>query len=174
MLTVRCTQVIRAALRLPDPLPEPPASTGVLGDWFVQLLAMEPRPIILATSQASLLTVLLPATLLRSRLSQALTCALGELLTRIGVPHEMQARELATMTPVLFGHARDRHLLVCMRQMTFEAQTCLAQGHDLGATALTLACVPRQMPEHPGRAETSAERLAELFGIPALNATRRT
>jgi hypothetical protein len=171
MLTLRCTPMLRATLRLPDPLPEPPASTGALGDWFVHLLDRKHPPVILATSQASLLTVLLPPTGLRTRLSQTLGLALGELLSRIGVPQEMGALELATMEPVLFGPARDRRVLSAMRQMAREAEDCLEQGQDLQTISLTLCYMPRPALGHSaGPMRTSVERLGDIFGISALHA----
>jgi hypothetical protein len=167
MLTLRCTPGLRASLRLPDPLPEPPPSGGALGDWFVHRVEILGEPLIVATSQASLLTLLLPATLLRARLAQVLPAALGELLARLAVPAAMVARELATMEPVLFGPARDRRVLESMSQLTSEAQICLGQGHGRQSTAHLLAYVPRPALDM----KPPVERLAEIFGVPALHRT---
>ncbi len=38
LLTLRCTRSVRNRLCLADPIPEPPSSTGVLGDWYVNLV----------------------------------------------------------------------------------------------------------------------------------------
>jgi hypothetical protein len=168
MLTLRCTQKLRARLRLPDPLPEPPPSTGVLGDWYVNLVEMESDQIILATSQASLLTVLLPATRQRAELSRTLHSALGELLGSLGVPRKVLARELATMEPVIFGPARDRRVLSSMNQMAFEAAVLRGRGNDLQAIALTLCYVLRSaLGRKPGDMRTPLELLGELLEIRA-------
>jgi hypothetical protein len=171
MLTLRCTQKLRARLRLPDPLPEPPPSNGALGDWYVSLFEMESDQIILATSQASLLTVLLPATRLRAKLSQTLHSALGELLGSLGVPRAVLARELATMEPVIFGPARDRRVLSSMSQMASETAILRGRGNDLHAIALTLCYVPRSvLGRKAGDMRTPLELLGELLVLPTIQA----
>jgi hypothetical protein len=58
VLTLRCTQRVRTRLRLPEQLPEAPASSGVLGDWYVHLVRFGRSEFAIATSERCLLTML--------------------------------------------------------------------------------------------------------------------
>lgn len=130
MLVLRCTRNIRARLRLPDDIPEPPRSTGVLGDWYVHLVRFGRNQSVLATSERSLLTVLLPAGELRENLAPNLRSAIGALLSLLGVPHEAIHREITAMTPVAFGRATNRRVLGSMNDLAFQASVHLAGGEE--------------------------------------------
>src|ERR1700731_4252224 len=66
MLSLCCTKVIRDRLRLPPQLPAPVQPSTRLGNWYVHLARFGHQQIVLATSERSLLTVLLPARQLRA------------------------------------------------------------------------------------------------------------
>jgi len=68
VLTLRCTQRVRARLRLPEHLPEASASSGALGDWYVHLVRLGRSEFAIATSERCLLTMLLPIRELRTSL----------------------------------------------------------------------------------------------------------
>jgi hypothetical protein len=142
MLTLRCTRIVRDRLRLPQTLPEPPPSTGRLGDWYVHLVRFGRPEFAIATNERSLLTVLFPARALRTTLVPNLGDALGPLLESIGVPQEAIARELAAMDPVAFGRATNRRVLGSMNDFAFQASVHLASGDDLIALAQRLADTP--------------------------------
>jgi Domain of unknown function (DUF6933) len=127
MLTLRCTRSIRTRLRLAD-LPESPPSTGVLGDWYVHLIRSGHNQFVLATSERSLLTVLLPAKELREKLTPNLKAALRALLESFGVSREAIDREIAAMAPVTFGRATNRRVLGSMNDFAFQVTAHLAQG----------------------------------------------
>ena len=89
MLTLRCTQRVRARLRLPERLQEAPGSTGALGDWYVHLVRFGRPEFAIATSERCLLTMLLPARELRTSLVPNLHASLRSLLERLDVQLSM-------------------------------------------------------------------------------------
>ena len=143
MLTLRCTRLVRDRLRLPRQMvPEPPPSTGRLGDWYVHLVRFGRPEFAIATNERSLLTVLLPARALRTTLAPNLRAAVGSLLESIGVSREMVAREIAAMEPVTFGRATNRRVLGSINDLAFQASVHLARGDDLFTISRRLADTP--------------------------------
>jgi hypothetical protein len=123
-------------------VPEPPPSTGRLGDWYVHLVRFGRPEFAIATNERSLLTVLLPARALRTTLAPNLRAAVGSLLESIGVSREMVAREIAAMEPVTFGRATNRHVLGSINDLAFQASVHLAPGDDLFTISRRLADTP--------------------------------
>ena len=143
MLTIRCTRVVRARLSLSSELAEPPRSTGALGDWFVHLVHFGSKQFALASSERSLLTVLLPARELRTSLVSNLRASVSTLLAMLAVPHATIVREIATMESTAFGRATNRRVLGSMNDLAFQASVYLAHdGHDLLAISRRLARTP--------------------------------
>jgi len=143
MLVLRCTRSVRARLRLPDDLPDPGRSTGILGDWYIHLVRFGRDQWVLATSERSLLSVLLPARELRANLAPNLRSALGALLELLGVPPGAIHREIATMEPVTFGRATNRRVLGSMNDFAFQASVQIAGGvHDPLIIGRLLATTP--------------------------------
>lgn len=141
-MTLRCTQRVRDRLHLPKALPEPPPSSGRLGDWYVHLVRFGRPECAIATSERSLLTVLFPSRELRTTLAPNLRAAVASLLEVLGVSSEAIARELAAMEPVAFGRATNRHVLGSMNDFAFQASVHLAHGEDLPTLARRLAETP--------------------------------
>jgi len=142
-MTLRCTRVVRDRLHLPrQTVPEPPPSTGRLGDWYVHLVHFGHPEFAIATSERSLLTVLFPARALRTTLEPNLRAALGSLLESLGVSREAIAREVAAMEPVTFGRATNRRVLGSMNELAFQASVLLERGDDLLTISRRLADTP--------------------------------
>ena len=142
-MTLRCTRVVRDRLHLPrQTVPEPPPSTGQLGDWYVHLVRFGRTEFAIATSERSLLTVLFPARALRTTLAPNLRGAVGSLLESLGVSGEAVAREIAAMESVTFGHATNRRVLGSMNELAFQASVLLARGDDLLTISRRLADTP--------------------------------
>jgi hypothetical protein len=151
VLTLRCTQRVRKRLRLPEQLPEAPASSGALGDWYVHLVRFGRSEFALATSERCLLTMLLPARELRTSLVPNLRTSLRSLLERLDVPEEWIGRELAAMQPVSFARATNRRVLGSMNDFAFQAGHYLTHGDDLATIAEGLAHTPMSaIGERPG------------------------
>ena len=143
MVTLRCTRSVGDRLHLPrQTVPEPPPSTGRLGDWYVHLLRFGRAEFAIATSERSLLTVLFPARALRTTLASNLRAAVGSLLESLGVSREAVAREIAAMEPVTFGRATNRRVLGSMNELAFQASVHLARGDDLLTIFRRLANTP--------------------------------
>jgi len=142
-MTLRCTRSVRDRLRLPrQTVPEPPPSTGRLGDWYVHLVRFGRPEFAIATSERSLLTVLFPARALRTTLAPNLRGAVGSLLESLGVSGETVVREIAAMESVTFGRATNRRVLGSMNELAFQASVLLARGDNLLAISRRLADTP--------------------------------
>ena len=143
MVTLRCTRSVRDRLHLPrQTVPEPPPSTGRLGDWYVHLVRFGRPEFAIATSERSLLTVLFPARALRTTLAPNLRTAVGSLLEALGVSREVVAREIAAMESVTFGRATNRRVLGSMNELAFQASVLLDRGDDLLTISRRLADTP--------------------------------
>jgi hypothetical protein len=142
-MTLRCTRLVRDRLNLPrQAVPEPPPSTGRLGDWYVHLVRFGRPEFAIATSERSLLTVLFPARALRTTLAPNLRAAVGSLLESLGVSREAVAREIADMESVTFGRTTNRRVLGSMNELAFHASVHLAHGDDLLTISRRLADTP--------------------------------
>src|SRR5882672_4044257 len=60
VITFRCTKRVVERFRL-EPVEEAPASTGILGDWYANLLNVGSQRFVLCVSERTLLPVILPA-----------------------------------------------------------------------------------------------------------------
>lgn len=81
-----------------------------LGDWYVNRLIIDRRPLALLLNARSLLTILLPARDLRS-LPDRLPAIVGARLHRLGVRSSLIDAETAAMAPVVVAPTNDRHVL---------------------------------------------------------------
>ena len=156
MVTLCCTQKVRKRLKLAaTPLGSSPPTTA-LGDWYVNLVRFGRQQVVMATSECSLLTVLLPARDLRQSLVPNLQWAVQQLLTILGIPPEAVSREIAAMRPAEFASAVNRRVLGSMNEFAWQAGAYLDRTDD----ALELA---RELSDTPMSAVGSKSRL----GIPA-------
>ena len=142
MITLRCTRALRKRLRLPERLPDTPPATTALGNWYVHLLRFGHNQLVIATSERSLLTVLLPAKDLRTTLLPNLQAALRALLEGLWVAADLIDREIEAMTAANFGCATNRRVLGSMNDFAFQASVHLAAGQDARSIALRLAETP--------------------------------
>jgi len=142
MVTLRCTRIARDRLRLPKTICEPPRSTGRLGDWYVHLVRFGRQELAMATSERSLLTVLLPAHGLRENIAPNLRAAVGALLEALGIAPEAVAQELAAMESVAFGRATNRRVLGSMNDFAFHVSLYLKRGEDFLRISRELAGTP--------------------------------
>jgi hypothetical protein len=90
------------------------APTSALGDWYLNLLHIGRDQLVMATSERSLLTVLLPARELRTSLAHNLAETTWRLLVEIGVAPERAATEAEEMRAIAFARTASRSVLGCM------------------------------------------------------------
>src|SRR5260221_12073486 len=99
------TREMRNRLRLPPQLPSPVQPSTRLGNWYVHLARFGHQQIVIATSERSLLTVLLPARQLRESIEISFQAAVAELLAALQLPAQIVTRELAAAQPMWFAPA---------------------------------------------------------------------
>jgi hypothetical protein len=122
MITLCCTQKLLRRLRVAKPELEPLPPTSVLGNWYANLVYVGRAQFIMATSERTLLTVLLPAVDLRKSLVPNLCDATALLLLRLGVDAQRAMRE------VRFGRTESRSILGSMNDFSRSLEWYLQGG----------------------------------------------
>lgn len=156
MITLRCTLKVRKRLRLAVTLPDASPPTTALGNWYVNLVRFGQQQVVMATSERSLLTVLLPAREMRQSLVPNLQSAVRQLLIALGISPDTVSREVAAMQPAVFASAVNRRVLGSMNEFAWQLGAYLDRTGDALELALRLS-------ETPMSAVGSKSRL----GIPA-------
>lgn len=110
MITLRRTQKLRAFLPLAGPSGP---SDAALGDWYVNRIVVDRKPLLLLVSSASLLPILVPARDVRT-LPERLGEIVARRLRRMGVDAATVEAERAAMSPVHVGQTADRSVLGIM------------------------------------------------------------
>lgn len=111
MVIVRPTAKLRKLLPL-STLAEP-ASDTALGDWYVNRVVVDRRPLVLCVSSESLLAALVPARNVRS-LPNRLGEIVGQRLSRLGVARPLVDAELEAMQATHLAKTSDRSVLGVM------------------------------------------------------------
>jgi hypothetical protein len=142
MLSFCCTKVIRDRLRLPPQLSAPVKPSTRLGNWYVHLARFGAQQIVLATSERSLLTVLLPARQLRENIEISFQTALADLLAALELPVQIVARELAAMQPISFAAASNRRVIGSMNEYVWQLGSYLTRTGDPLELSLQLNKTP--------------------------------
>jgi len=110
----------------------------------------------MATSERSLLTVLLPARDLRQSLVPNLQRTVQQLLTVLGIPADTVSREIAAMQPTAFASAVNRRVLGSMNEFAWQVGAYLDRTDDALELARRLSYTPM-----------SAVGSKASYGIPA-------
>ena len=111
MVVLRATRKVLATL--------PPSAVAVgrsntaLGDWYVNRLVVDRRPLLLFVSSTSLLSLVVPARGLRG-LTSRLAGLVGARLARLGIGPRTIELETRAMSPVAIGPTVDRSVLGIM------------------------------------------------------------
>ncbi len=142
MIALCCSQVVRSRLGITGRPPAAPEATTRLGNWYVHLVRLGPRQHVLATSERSLLTVILPARELRATIEGNLRSAAGQLLSALNIPMDIVNRELAQMQPVLIAPATNRRVLGSMNELAFHLGVRQEQISDPIEMAVSLSGIP--------------------------------
>jgi hypothetical protein len=142
MLSRCCTRVIRDRLCLSAQLPPPVQPSTRLGNWCVHLARFGHKQIVIATSERSLLTVLLPARQLRESIEIGFQAAVAELLNALHLPTKIVNRELAAVQPISFSAASNRRVIGSMTEFVRQIESDLPRIGDPLHLSLRLAETP--------------------------------
>jgi len=130
VIVLRCTARLQKRLKLPK-LAEPGPSTTALGDWYGNVFNLGRQPLVILTSERSLLSVVLPARGLDD-LPARFPIALMKLLLRLGVPGAAIDRELGQMNEVVYGATRNRRVLGVMNDAVMIIKYVASTRPELG------------------------------------------
>jgi hypothetical protein len=159
MLVIRCTQraVRRFKLQVTD---EPPSSTGVLGDWYANLLNVGTARWVLCQSERSLLPLILPAR--NDCFPAQFGSTLGVILRKLGVREDHVAQELRCANEIRFSPPRSRQVLGVMNDFAYVGQGYLYARHGVEA-ALEASLKLAEMPSSPIAYESPGQLTKSLF-----------
>src|SRR5262245_17839552 len=112
----------------------------MLGDWYTDLLFIGRQRLVLAVSQPSLLSLLVPARDLKN-LAAHIRSSLQVLLFSLHIPADTVEAELHEMEQVAYAPTASRVVLGCMLDLGFQARVRLASRRPstLNQVALELS-----------------------------------
>ncbi len=110
-VTLRRTQKLARALPVTDGDALPPDTA--LGDWYVNRLVVDRRPLLLLVASRTLFPIVMPARDV-STLAARLPEIVGARLRRAGIPPALIDAEIAAMAPVGVAKTADRSVLGIM------------------------------------------------------------
>jgi hypothetical protein len=96
----------------------------------------------MATSERSLLTVLLPASELRQTVASNLRLAVRDLLIALEIPLDAVQREIALMEPITFGNAVNRRVIGSINDFAYQLDAYVGDTSDPLQLALKLSETP--------------------------------
>jgi hypothetical protein len=111
MVVLRRTQ--KLARSLPASRSTPLPSDTALGDWYVNRLSIDRRPLLLLVSSRGLLSVLIPARKVAT-LPERLPEVVDSRLRRLGIPQSVVQAEVAAMESVTVAATEDRSVVGIM------------------------------------------------------------
>jgi hypothetical protein len=123
-------------------LPEPALPGTLLGAWYLHLIRVGPQQVVMATSERSLLTVLLPADEIRRTVASNLRVALRDLLVALEIPLDAVQREIALMDPTSFANAVNRRVIGSMNDFAYQLDAYVGDTNDPLELALKLCETP--------------------------------
>jgi hypothetical protein len=129
----------------------------------VNLVQFGRQQVVMATSERSLLTVLLPARDLRQSLVPNLQRSVQQLLTVLGIPLETVSREIAAMQPIAYASAVNRRVLGSMNDFAWQIGAYLDQTDDPLELARRLSDTPMSAVGSKARYGVPSEVARELL-----------
>jgi len=140
--------ILRATKKVLNRLPKPHVdgeSDTALGDWYVNRIVIDRKPLLLLISSESLLPILTPARDLKN-LPASLSRLVEERLIRLGIPARVIEQEIQAMSPVQVAPTRDRSVVGMLVSFAFDLSYILARdGWDethLADAEVSLADTP--------------------------------
>jgi hypothetical protein len=142
MITLCCTQKLLRRLRIAKPEAEVVPPTNALGNWYANLIYVGRAQIVMATSERTLLTVLLPTVDLRKSLVPNLCETVYLLLQQLGVDQARAAIEVEAMREVRIGRTENRSVLGSMNDLSGMLDWDVRDGRPPMEIMLRLAETP--------------------------------
>ena len=133
MVYLRATQ--KVLRRLPPQELDGKPSDCALGDWFVNRLVVDRRPLLILVSGSSSLPILEPARDVRS-LPKRLPLIVENRLKRLGADRDLIASEVAAMQDVLVAPTNDRSVVGTMVDFAMAVPYHLAANAQWGEREL--------------------------------------
>ena len=152
MVVLRPTKKLSGQLPMERAVTE--SSDTALGDWYVNRLVVDRRPLLLLVSSSSLLPVLLHARDVRS-LPAKLGAIIEARLSRMGIEVSVVAAERNVMEPVRIAPTASRSVLGTVVDFAFLVSNYLDPGDW---TDETLAVVADQIAQTPCRVSGPSDR----------------
>ena len=142
MIVYRSTHRLAKRLRVSladDALP----STGVLGDWYANVLNVGHSRLVLCLSERTLLPVIIPAR--ESEFPKRFPAYLSTVLEHIDIPSQVIERESREASQPVFAKTRSRPLLGTLNDFVFSASVFLDAGDSILESNLKLAGMPSKV-----------------------------
>ena len=127
MVVFRCTQRVLRRFRL-QPSDADVVSSGVLGDWYANLLNFGSQRYVLCQSERTLLPVILPAR--NESFPAEFSSTLQKVLRMLGVPREAVDQEASAANEIQIARTRSRQVLGAMNDFAFNAQVYLSHARS--------------------------------------------
>jgi len=124
---LRATQ--KVLRRLPSVGPEGDDSTNALGDWFVNRVVVDRKPLLLLVSSATLFPLLHPAQEVKA-LPERLPELVRRRLLRAGIPESLVMAECGAMDRVTVAKTNNRSVLGSMNDFAHALPYHLPEGSD--------------------------------------------
>jgi len=120
MITLRCTQKLRKYLGIiPVDIPEP--TTGVLGDWYVNLIPTHSGDLIIFVNEKTLLTVAIPVQE-SFNLVPLFRARVANLLAMIGIHSSLINDEIRHIEKIQYCKTASRSVLGSMNDFAWHFQ----------------------------------------------------
>ena len=130
---------------LPESLDAGSSSDTALGDWYVNRLVIDRKPLLILLSSRSLLPILMPARDVRA-LPGRLPELVADRLKRLRIASRLIVAETAAMAPVNIARTADRSVLGIMVDFAKSIPYCL---QNCGWNETTLPFVESRLAETP-------------------------
>ena len=126
MFTIRGTKKLLD--RVGNPVPDPPSSTTVLGDWYANVLLWRPQVALFvnATTFVPVLMPLAPA----SRVLARLPAAMADVLGALGIDPRFIDSESTEMKSVVLAKTASRQVLGVMSEFVLMAEHSIGTGRS--------------------------------------------